>query len=318
MRVRCFAVAALGCFWLLTATASAVHVQCGDTITQYTVLDSDVVCTDQSPAGLVIGGNDVKLRLNGYTIQGADAPGSAGIGDDGIARSGVIIKGGDGGAITGFDFGVDLDVSNGTIMKLAVDATSIGIAARGNGNFIWGNTVDMSAGSGFAAIEALGDDTNIWGNVVAGSPATLDDGIVVDGNNPGIVYNSVDGCAFDGVIATTYTAGIVALNTVTNCDIGFDHSGTGLRLQANNASGNFLGVAVDDPAAFVRRNTANDNGAVGIVILQAGATLRGNTTNNNVEFGIDAPEGTIDKGENTATGNGIADCLGVACLSPLP
>jgi parallel beta-helix repeat protein len=318
MRVSCFAVAAFGCFWMLTATASAVHVQCGDTITQYTVLDSDVVCTDTDSAGLVIGANDVKLRLDGHTIQGAGAPGSAGIADDGIARSGVIIKGGDGGAITGFDLGVDLDGSSATIMKLAVDATSVGIGARGNGNFIWGNTVDMSAGSGFAAIEAVGDDTNIWGNVVTGSAATLDDGIVVHGDNPEVVYNSVNGCGFDGVIATTYTAGIVALNTVTNCDIGFNPSGTGLRIQANNASGNFLGMTVDDPAAFVRRNTANDNGAVGILILQAGATLRANTANNNVEIGIDAPVGTIDNGENTATGNGISDCLGVICLPPVP
>jgi hypothetical protein len=314
MRVRCFAVAALGCFWLLTATASAVHVQCGDTVTEYTVLDSDVVCTDQDPVGLVIGANDVKLRLDGYTIQGAGAAGSDGIADDGTARSGVIIKGGDSGAITGFEDAVDLDVSNGTIMKLAVDATNVGIAARGNGNFIWGNSVVMTAGAGFSAIEALGDDMLVWGNAVTGSATTLDDGIVVHGNNPEIVSNSVNGCGFDGVIATTYTTGIVARNTVTNCDIGFNASGTGLRLQANDASSNFLGIVVDDPGAFVRRNIANDNGAAGIVILQAGATLGGNTANNNVETGIDAPEGTIDNGENTATGNGIADCLVVICL----
>jgi parallel beta-helix repeat protein len=318
MRARCFVVAALGCFWLLTATASAVHVQCGDTIAQYTVLDSDVVCTDQDPVGLVIGANDVKLRLDGHTIQGAGAPGSDGIADDGTARSGVIIKGGAGGAITGFEDGVDLDVSNGTIMKLAVDATAVGISARGDDNFIWGNSVDMTGGAGFAAIEALGDDTFVWGNVVTGSATSLDDGIVVHGNNPEIVYNSVDGCAFDGVIATTYTAGMVARNTVTNCEFGFNPSGTGLRLQANSASGNFIGIVIDDPAAFVRRNTANDNGAVGILIVQAGATVRGNTANNNAEIGIDAPVGTIDKGENTATGNGTTDCLVVVCLPPLP
>ena len=109
MRVRSLAIAALGCLWLLPATASAAHVQCGDTITQVTVLDSDVVCTAQDPVGLVIGANDVELGLKGYTIRGAGAAGTDGIADDGTARSGVTIRT---GSITGFEDGVDLDVSN--------------------------------------------------------------------------------------------------------------------------------------------------------------------------------------------------------------
>jgi hypothetical protein len=315
MRVRSLAVAALGCLWLLPATASASHVQCGDTLTQETVLDSDIVCTAQDPAGLVIGGDDFKLNLNGYTIQGAGAADTDGIADDGTAHSGVTVKA---GVITGFDDGIDLDLANGQIVKVAVTATSVGIALRGNGNYFHRNEVDMSTGSGFSGIEVLGDDTYLWRNTITGSPQiSPDDGIVLHGNNPRVIYNFVDGCGFDGVVLDGYTDGIVARNDITHCDIGYNTSGTGLRLQTNVASGNCIGIVADDPAARVRWNTANDNCSEGIFVMQAGTTLFKNTANNNVDIGIDAPDGTIDLGENTATGNDVANCIGVVCVPPL-
>ena len=121
---------------------------------------------------------------------------------------------------------------------------------------------------------------------------------------------------FDGLIASSYTSGLVALNSVTGCDIGITPSGSGLKLQSNETSGNCIGLFVDDPAALVRWNTANDNCTEGIVIGQAGASLKKNTADNNADIGIDAVLGTIDLGGNTATGN-ATDCLGVVCL-PLP
>jgi hypothetical protein len=309
------AAVALGCLWLLPAGASAGHVACGDTITGQTVLDSDIVCTDQEPVGLVIGGNDFTLWLEGHTIQGADAADSDGIADDGTERSGVTIRG---GTITGFDDGVDLDVSNSDVRGLTVDAASVGITTRGDGNYIFNNSVDMSLTSGFVGIEAFGDDNEVWGNVVTGTARTSpDDGIGVHGNNPKVIANHVDGCGFDGLIVSSYTSGLVARNSVTNCDIGFAPSGTGLKLQSNVASGNCIGIFVDDPAALVRWNTANDNCTEGIVIGQAGASLLKNVANDNIDIGIDAVEGTIDLGGNTATGNGATDCLGVVCL-PVP
>ena len=315
MRIGILAAVALGCLWLLPAGASATHVVCGDTITQQTVLDSDIVCTDQDPVGLVIGGNDFTLWLEGHTIQGADAAGSDGIADDGTARSGVTIRG---GTITGFDDGVDLDVSTSDVKGLTVNANSVGIAARGAGNYIFNNNVDMSTSSGFAGIEALGDNTEVWGNIVTGAARTSpDDGIAVHGENPKIIANHVDGCAFDGLIVSSYTTGLVARNSVTNCDIGITPSGMGLKLQSNVTSGNCIGMVVDDPAALVRWNTANGNCTEGIVIGQAGATLLKNVANNNIDIGIDAPDGTIDQGGNTATGNGVSDCIGVVCL-PVP
>jgi hypothetical protein len=316
MRFRFFAAAALGCVWLLPATASATHVQCGDTITQTTVLDSDVVCAAQNAAGLVIGGDDLTLWMNGFTIQGTGAANSDGIADDGTEHSGVVIRGGQGGAITGFDDGIDLDVTNSEVLKVGVTADSTGVVLRGNNNYIYRVSVDMSASSAFSGIEALGDDAYLWGNTVTGSTTTLDDGIIVYGNNARIVNNSVQGCGFDGLTLGLYTDGMIAYNTVTGCDIGITPSGVGVKVQHNDASGNCIGILVDDPGAFIRNNDANDNCASGIVILQAGVTVRNNRVNNNGDFGIDAPVGTIDKGENTASGNGVANCLVVICTPP--
>ena len=89
-------------------------------------------------------------------------------------------------------------------------------------------------------------------------------------------------------------------------------------MQSSIASGNCVGILVDDPASIVRWNTTDDNCASGIVVRPPGVALRKNTANNNFDVGIDAPDGTIDLGLNTASGNGTADCIGVICLPPLP
>ena len=284
------------------------------------MLDSDIICPSTATDGLVIGGNDFTVWLQGHTIQGpgVDMAGTDGIIDDGVAHSGVTVRG---GTITGFEDGVDLDVTDSAAKGLSVAAGGVGISLRGAGNTLYRNTVDMTnaAGvTGFSGIESLGDNPYVWGNVVNGSAETgPDDGIVINGENPLIILNTVTGCGFDGVIASAYTAGLVALNNVTGCDIGITPSGMGIKLQSNTTSGNCIGMVVDDPTALVRWNTANDNCTEGIVIGQEGAALKKNTANNNVDIGIDAPPNTIDLGGNTATGN-ATDCLGVVCTAPAP
>jgi hypothetical protein len=66
-------------------------------------------------------------------------------------------------------------------------------------------------------------------------------------------------------------------------------------VERNRAFANSLddGIDVDDPTAFVARNTANDNG----------------------DFGIEALPGVRDGGGNRASGNGnpLQQCLGVSC-----
>jgi hypothetical protein len=308
MRIRFLACAALGCLMLLPAVASASHVQCGDTLTADTTLDSDVVCTTAGATGLVIGADNIRVLTGDYTIQGpgtADVPASIGIADDGTSHSGVTIRGHT--TITGFDTGIDLDASSSSLQGLKIVGGSDGALMRGPDNYIYRVTAD---GVNFRGIEAVGANLYLWGNIVLGTP---EDGIVVDGESPLIVLNTVTGCLFDGLLVSGYTEGKVVRNTVTGCDIGITPSGNGMLVQKNNASQNCIGIFVDDPTARVRGNIANQNCSEGIVTGPAGAFLSDNTANDNVDIGIDAVVGTIDGGGNTATGNGTENCLGVIC-----
>src|SRR5512145_568752 len=84
---RIVLIALLGCA-LLAPPAAATHVSCGDTITQDTTLDSDLVgCAGD---GLVIGADGVTVDLGGHRIDGAGA--GAGIRSENF--SGLEIRGG--------------------------------------------------------------------------------------------------------------------------------------------------------------------------------------------------------------------------------
>ena len=115
-RTAYVAAIAAAAFCLFVVPASATHVQCGDTITATTTLDSDVVCPEGSLAqyGLRIGADDVLLKLNGYAVRAGTGetphPGSGIIsGPDQDGLSGVRIKR---GAVQGFENGVDLGPAN--------------------------------------------------------------------------------------------------------------------------------------------------------------------------------------------------------------
>ena len=304
MRIRLLVLAAFACLCVLPAQSPASHVACGDVIVEETVLDEDLTCAGN--VGLTLGGDNFTLHLNQHTITGpgADVEGSDGIADDGTARSGVVVRG---GTITGFQDGVDLDASNSELKGLQIVAGAVGASVRGDDNFIYRVTTDFA---GFSGIEAIGDNSYLWGNTVLGTP---EDGIVVDGQNPRVILNTVDTCVFDGLIVVGYTEGIVARDTVSGCDIGISPSGNNLRLQRNDTPENLIGIFVDDPSAIVRWNNSSGNGETGIVIGQPGASLNNNTANDNGQIGIDAVLGTIDGGGNIATGNGVENCLGVAC-----
>src|ERR671915_2326466 len=99
--VALLAVALLGT--TLVGTASAAHVGCGQTITQNTVLDSNVgPCSGD---GIIIGANNITLDLNGFTVSGTAAPGE-GAGILLESRTGVTVRN---GTVTLFDAGVVVD-----------------------------------------------------------------------------------------------------------------------------------------------------------------------------------------------------------------
>ena len=91
------------------SAASASHVQCGDTITQDTTLDSDLVCAGD---GLTVVPNDpdVTLDLAGHSITGS----GTGIGISPAGGSVVEVRG---GTVRGFGYALFSDGPNTLIVR---------------------------------------------------------------------------------------------------------------------------------------------------------------------------------------------------------
>jgi parallel beta-helix repeat protein len=111
VRVGIAASVVIGLISFGAAPALATHVNCGDTITQDTKLDSDLI--DCSGDGIVIGADNITLDFNGHTIDGlscTDIHPETCSHQDGIDNSGgydnVRIRN---GTITTFENGVLLD-----------------------------------------------------------------------------------------------------------------------------------------------------------------------------------------------------------------
>jgi hypothetical protein len=222
---------------------------------------------------------------------------------------------------------------------------------EGNGNFLRANTVDSFSGL-TVGFTGQADDTRIWGNQITTQGGW---GIIANGDRYKVEYNSIqcaDNCGpYSFLNATGHTTYALVLgNTViANSHIGIRVVGNGARVSLNESRFSLVGMRIDDPAAVVGRNIASDNDGVnpggpgpdergiGILSIAAGTTIRnntannntgtgiwaeapatiqGNTANNNVQYGIDAAEGSTDGGGNTASGNGIQNCVNVACSSP--
>jgi hypothetical protein len=301
-------VLALG---VLAPRAPAATLACGDTVTQDTVLDADVVCTNPADIGLVIGADNITLQLAHHTVQGAGATTSGasfGITDDGTVHTGVTIRG---GTVSGFDTGIYFQADDSAIKGMTLTDFDNGVFFLGDRNYLYHSSFEAP---GTLAADVVGTDNYLWGNHVTGNP---DDGIVVSGNNSLVVRNSVDTCGFNGLAVDGYSVAKIALNAITGCDTGIVITGDNAKLQTNTVSGNSDGLFVTDPGALVRFNTAEGNSGSGIVVGLPGATVFKNSVTDNGDYGIDAVLGTIDGGENTASGNTTGGCVVVAC-TPQP
>ncbi|MDQ3974459.1 MAG: right-handed parallel beta-helix repeat-containing protein, partial [Actinomycetota bacterium] len=156
--------------------AAAAQVDCGDVITQDTVLHSDVgPCPD---GGLVIGADNITLDLNGRRVFGTDGPGDgAGILID--ARSGVRVQN---GMVSLFDAGVAvIGGSNNTVTGIrAVSNVGSGLTDFGDGIVIGDSSGNVVSGnrvvgngpfSGIGVFGAGSSGNTIDNNFLAGNDA---------------------------------------------------------------------------------------------------------------------------------------------------
>jgi parallel beta-helix repeat protein len=325
------AVAALIALLALAAPANATHVQCGDVLTETTVLDSDLVCAgaDESYVGITIAADNVTLWMNGHTMRSESGYGT-GVKTDGTLSNIEVRR----GSFMGWTRAIEMTASDSAVLKVRVsdlgypiDVLGVQIWMVGDRNYAAHNFVDGSfylhLKDDDVAIKGIwldGDDAYTWGNTLI-----FAEGIRSRGDRPRHVLNTVRCGDFGvyGIFVADYTNGaVINRNTVSWCWDGITALGSGnvsgALIRLNHAGpGNTFGLSINDPKAIVGRNTANENADVGIASYSAGTTIQNNTANNNTYYaGIDAAEGTIDGGGNTATGNGdgsVPQCINVQC-----
>jgi Periplasmic copper-binding protein (NosD) len=338
----------------LSATqALATHVSCGDTITQDTTLDSDLVnCPGD---GLVIGADNVELDLNGHTIDGPGADPFIGNfdgvgnreGHDGVTIRNGTIREFDNGVMlgAGFDTGTGPFIADRNILRrLTISDVEDGVIGAEARSSLFERNVIRSSQSAIAlagaVVERGSNDNVIAGNdtdSVRPFPFTSGGGIGVDGDDNVVEKNAVD----NGSLQVFGDRNVIDKNSPSNSlDAGVALFGNDNQLTKNLASGNTLGFLMGGSANRVEQNSALTNfgdgfsviggaGSTGNVLLgnlaagntgdgidvdTPGVQLTRNTANDNRELGIEAVPGTIDGGGNKASGNGNPlQCLNVFC-----
>ena len=292
-------------------SALATHVQCGDTITVGTTLDSDLV---NCPAdGIIIRGQGITLDLGGHVVDGTGT--GTGIATTGPRSNEVVIRN---GTVREFATGVRMangtsqvlermvvaaNVSTGVLVNNTADATVRSLTVFGNG----GTAISLNNAARDRVVDnqLYSNGSGIFGGLVFES--VFERNSIHDNQGGGIGFQSI----FDSRISDNRLS---------------DNGGSGIRffefsednlLLDNRITGSGQdGIAIDD---FTGRNTLDGNkvdrnGDDGIDVDYPGSTVMRNKANHNGDLGIEAVPGTIDGGGNKATGKGNpAQCTGVGC-----
>ena len=231
------------CLGLGAGPAFASHVNCGDTVTGDTTLDSDLV--DCPGNGIVIGADDVTLDLNGHTIDGDGVLGC----DDFYAC----------------DFGVDntaghdgVTIENGSIRDFAtavfvLDASHNRLRRLSSSHNILGGLLLIASPA--ARIE----HNSISANGLTTDQAGL---IVFDSSEIRIERNSV----FDNGDIGMFLVGVgdsrVEKNAVSgNPETGIGLDGNGNEVSRNRAVQNGEGITVGGDDNTITRNHVADSRA---------------------------------------------------------
>ena len=296
---------------LAVAPASAEHVQCGDTITQDTTLDSDIIdCAPPVGRAIRIEGNGITLDLGGHTVDGTGVGFgiiSAVLGSSVTVRGGHVREFRTGVTLSGED---DMTVRDVTVSDNFRGVSITGVRAVVEGVTATRNAVGISFGNVTDAIvrrnEAFGNEFGMGGGVVISS--LVEDNVSHD--------NLFSGMGFGFLRNNTR---IVRNESTDNGDVGIlvaeeslDSTLLGNHVRRSGVDGIF--VSADSANITLDRNRAYDNADDGIDVDGPGNTLTRNSAFRNFDLGIEAVPGTIDGGKNKARHNGNpAQCLNVSC-----
>jgi parallel beta-helix repeat protein len=259
-------------------SAFARTVSCGDTITADTTLHHDL--TDCVGNGLVIGADNIRLNLNGHTIDGNDTDDCANTGasscdsgvDNAAGHSGVIIEG---GTVQQFELGVDaLNASHDVLSHIATSGNAIGLqlVQTTASRIVDGSATDNR----FVGVLLLhfSDDNEIRNNAISGSTfpgLVLDESSrnrvernVIEGNDQGIASSRGDHNDFRRNVVSHNLGSAISAD-----------QGVGNRVSENLIADNGDGITVGDArdtqisGNIVKRSGffgAPDTGGFGILL----------------------------------------------------
>ncbi len=288
--------------------ALASHISCGAVLTKDTKLDRDLInCPGD---GLVIGADHITITLNGHSISGTGAPGSAGIRNSGHDH--VTIADGDfmGLDIGGFEIGIlQSGVRNNRVHSLFIEGSSFGIAFfnsdhnRVEGNIARGGFINQCGQVMAAGIALFNSDHN---RIRENMAELTDVGIaLVNSDHNRVEHNQAAPAESDG----NACFGIVLRD-------GSDDNYVRANLASQNrgSAGDGIFVSAGSSGNRIEDNLATFNSDDGIDVDEPTTTIANNTANNNDDLGIEAVAGVRDGGGNSAQGNGNpAQCLNVNC-----
>jgi parallel beta-helix repeat protein len=316
-------------------------IQCGDTLTKSVKLKRDLVnCPGD---GLVIGADNVKVDLNGHTLDGD----GSGIGIANVdGHDGVQVRD---GKVQEFSIGIVLrDTANGKLRKVNVrNNTGDGIALEDSrGNRIEDSRATGNGSDGITLYRSTGN--RIEENSTAGNEAH---GIVLETESNGnrVDANRVYDNHSDGISIAVNSSGNYILSNRVRRNSGsvgifvvFDSNENRVRKNVieENGGGGILvmdadankieknrsyangrdGIQVDAASGgtSLKENAANGNSGDGIDIAGVAGKVTKNEAHSNLELGIRAALGVTDGGGNKATGNGDSrQCTdNIACAVP--
>ncbi len=335
--VASLAVAATAFALLAAPNAMAGHVNCGDTISASTTLDSDLAnCPND---GVVIGAPGITLNLAGHSIDGSGSnPGGQGV-DNSAGHDNVVVRA---GRITDFFDSVLLrnashntlsyldtagggfrleDASDNLLDHVSLFGAGLSIINDSDRNRLQRSSI-TGAGAGVSIIpNNIGFFPTPDRNVLDGNSLRANGyGVVAISNTyTTLIRNDISGNAGFGVLVALSGGVVMDRNSVTGNNVGVDVSGLSqlTSLLRNDFSGNSSdGVLVEEGTTktTIDRNTANGNGDDGIDVDSVSTTLSRNLANANGNLGIEAVAGVTDGGANKARGNGDPrQCTNVSC-----
>jgi parallel beta-helix repeat protein len=279
-----------------TDQAKAVHVSCGQTVTGTVKLDSNLLnCPGD---GLRVGGPNVTIDLNGFTIDGNGSGNGSGIANFTGVHPGLTVIN---GTIQEFANGVFTGGAGGRFERLRLRNNvfnGIQLNVNADRNRVVGNTVTGNGNDGIqiaSAVDNVVDLNTVIGNGAAGI-------VLADADRNRVTRNTVSANVGDGIAVIVDSDNNQIVGNQSNANRG-DSTSDGIE------------VSSDSDNNIVDTNTTSNNRDDGIDVDIVSTTITRNTARNNGDWGIESVFGVRHSG-NRASGNGQpGQCTGVSCTA---